>query len=109
MQQQSTIYASAARTATPTAAVISPRAGQTALRLVVDVTAIVTAPSITVTVEINDAASGKWATVLTSAAITTVSTNILTLVAGIASQVRVTVTHGNGNSITYSVGAHWSR
>jgi len=107
-QTQTTIYASAARTATPAAAIITPRTA-TALRLVVDVTAITSTPSITVTVEVQDLASGKWVTVLTSSAIATVSTNVLTLVQGISSQVRVTVTHGNANSITYSVGAHWSR
>jgi hypothetical protein len=105
---QSTVYASAARTATPAAVVINMRTYQT-LRLFVNVTAIVTAPSITVTVEKLDAASGVWMNVFTSAPITTVSTNGLAAIVGLEGQVRVTVTHGNANSITYSVGAHFAR
>jgi len=104
----STVYASAARTATPAAVILQPRS-YNRLRLVVDVTAVTSTPSVVVTVEVFDTASGKWVTVLTSAAIATVSTNALALVEGIAGQVRVTATHGNANSITYTIGAHWSR
>lgn len=79
------------------------------LRLVVDVTAITSTPSIVVTVDVQDAASGKWANVLTASAITAVSTTALAAVTGLTGTVRVTVTHANANSITYSVGAHLSR
>jgi hypothetical protein len=105
---QNTPYASAARTATPTAVVINAR-NYTKLRLVMDATAVTSTPSVTVTVEVFDTASGKWCTLLTSSAIATVSTNILTLVEGLTGQVRITCTHGNANSITYSLGAHWTR
>lgn len=106
--QQKTLYASAARTATPTAVILNLR-WESAIRLVLDATAITSTPSIVVTVEAFDNASGKWVTLLTSAAITTVSTNVLTLVVGVVGQVRVTVTHGNANSITYTLGAHLTR
>jgi hypothetical protein len=105
---QRTVYASAARTATPTAVVINPRWDST-LRVVVDVTAITATPSLVVTVDVWDAAAAKYVTVLTSAAITTVSSNALTVVTGLAGPVRITVTHGDADSATYSVGAHLSR
>lgn len=106
--QQTTLYASAARTATPTAVTFGMRRDST-LRLFVNVTAIVTTPSITVTVEVQDPASGNFMTVFTSSAITTVSANPLGPITGLAGVVRVTVTHANGNSITYSVGATTSQ
>lgn len=105
MGSMTTVYPSAARTATPTAITFSVGPYGT-LRLVLDATAITSTPSIVVTVEMFDAVSAKWVTVLTSAAITTVSTNMLGPIAGLRGQVRVTVTHGNGNSITYSLSAH---
>jgi hypothetical protein len=105
---QTTIYASAARTATPTAVIVNAR-NYTKLRLVLDATAVTSTPSVTVTVEVQDAASGKYVTLLTSAAIATVSTNTLTLVEGLTGNVRITSTHGNANSITYTLGAHWTR
>lgn len=105
MGSGTTVYASAARTATPTALTFSMGAYGT-LRLMLDATAITSTPSIVVTVEMFDALSAKWITVLTAAAITTVSSNALGPIAGLRGQVRVTVTHGNANSITYSVSAH---
>lgn len=115
--RETTVYASAARTATPAAVVLATGYAR-GLHLVVDVTAIVTAPSITVTLEQQDLASGKWYPLLTSAAITTVSTTVLKVYPGLpvaanasasdvlTEAVRVTATHANGNSITYSVSAH---
>lgn len=105
---QRTLYALAARTATPTAVTFNAR-HDTTLRLVLDATAIAATPSIVVTVDVLDVASGKWVNVLTSAAITTVSTNMLGPITGLSGTVRVTVTHGDADSITYSVGAHLSR
>lgn len=53
------------------------------VQLVIDVTAITgTTPSITVTIQGKDAASGKYYTLLQSAAISTVSTNLLTIYPG---------------------------
>ena len=53
------------------------------LQLVLDITAITgTTPSITVIIQGKDAASGKYYNLLTSAAISTVSTNLLTVYPG---------------------------
>jgi hypothetical protein len=108
MGDQKTAYASAARTATPTAYTFNPR-NYTTVVLVLDATAITSTPSVTLTLEEYDNASGKWVTRYTSAAIATVSTNVSTVVVGVAGQCRVTVTHGNANSITYTVGVHLAR
>lgn len=114
------LYASAPRTATPTAVNVNTSRVK-GLRLVIDVTAIVTTPSITVTVDAVDNTSGKFVNLLTSAAITTVSTTTLHIALGntvtanvsastfLPDTVRVTVTHANGNSITYTVSAHLMR
>lgn len=107
MSEQKTVYASAARTATPATATFNV-GYDTALRLVVDVTAIVTTPQITVTVDTFDVLSGKWVNVLTMAAITTVSTNPSALVQGLSGTVRVISTHLDADSITYSISAHLS-
>jgi len=104
---QKTIYASAARTATPAAIVDNP-GYDTSLRVVVDLTAFVTAASLTVTIDTLDALTGKWVNVATGTAIAAVSTVGL-LATGLAGPYRVTVTHGNANSHTYSVTAHLSR
>lgn len=112
------VYPSAARTATPPAVTLASGYA-TGVHVVVDVSAIVTTPSITVTLEQQDVTSGKWYPLLTSAAIATVSTTVLRVFPGapvaanasandvLTETVRVTVTHANGNSITYSVSAHF--
>jgi len=81
---------------------------------VLDVTEITSTPSITLKIE--GKVNGKYYTILEGAAVTTVSVNTyrvfphLTAVANsIANDVipktfRITVTHANTNSITYSVG-----
>lgn len=114
---QQTVYASAARTATPTAVVVNTRRAK-ALYLVVDATAVTATPSVTVTVDLYDSLSNSYTTLLTSAAISTVSRVVLKIGPGITAaanvavleylpdQVRVTCTHGDADSITYSVAAH---
>lgn len=110
------VLPSLARTATPDTQEFDVQVAEgDALHLVIDVTAIVTTPSITVTISGVDRVSGKTYTVLASAAITTVSTTVLKVGAGLVAAAnlvandvlppvfRVTVTHGNANSITYSV------
>lgn len=115
MEQQ--IYASAARTATPTAVEVNTRRFRSMV-IVLDATAITSTPSITVTLARKDNTSGKYVDMLTSAAIATVSTNTIRIGLGLPATanvsaneplpnvVRVTVTHGNANSITYTVSAH---
>jgi hypothetical protein len=108
MNRQQTIYASAARTATPTAVVVNMRHA-TAMRLVLVATAITATPSVVVTVDQFDNASGTYVNVRTEAAVATVSTNVFTLMQGLTGLVRITATHGDADSITYSLNAHLTR
>jgi hypothetical protein len=109
-----THLASAARTATESGADTinyNARGGH----FVIDVSAVTGAASITVDVEAKDPVSGVYYSLLNSAAISTVSTVVLKIYPGItpvanaaASDIlpreyRVTVTHANADSITYSV------
>jgi hypothetical protein len=104
MGLRKTIYSSAARTATPTA--ITFNMGQRSkMRVFLDATAITSTPSVVVTVDVQDPTSGKFMNVLTASAITAVSSTALALIDGLTGLVKVTVTHGNANSITYTVGA----
>lgn len=112
----STIFASAARTATVNGA---DRTNDDArgVSVVIDVTAVGVTPSVVFTIQGKDGASGKYYTLLASAAITGTGTTRLRVYPGIvvaanlsASDVlprrwRVIATHGNAVSITYSVGA----
>lgn len=112
-----TIFASAARTATPTAVdlQVSHASGIT---LVIDTTAINLTPSVVFTVLGLDPISGKTWTLLASAAVTAVSTVVLdiwpgaTAAANLAANkrlpqsIRVTAVHADADSITYSVTAH---
>lgn len=114
-----TVLASAARTATTNSADQINLDGQF-LRLYINVSAIVTAPSITVTIQAKDPVSGTYSTILVSAAITAVDHTVLqvgpglTAAANLVAQAamprswRVSVTHANANSITYSIGASLS-
>jgi hypothetical protein len=89
------------------------------LRVTIDVTAVATS-SLVVTIDVNDSASGKWITLLTSAAITGVSTVTflvgpgVPVVANLSANatlgrlMRVVVTPGNTNNTTYSVGRQLS-
>lgn len=111
-----TVFASAARTATPTPYDGVNYTGR-GLQLTIDVTAAASTPSTVFTIQGKDAISGKFYTILASAAIVGVGTTILRAYPGltaaanlVASDIlprswRVTATHGNSNSQTYTVGA----
>lgn len=116
MAQHVGVFPSGARTAT----VSSPdrtNLNGTGMILVIDCTAISASPSVTFTIEGKDPASGKYYTILTSAAITGTGTTVLRVhpdLTAAANTVakdmipavwRVTATHGDADSITYSVGA----
>lgn len=115
-----TVYASAARTATPDTVELELPPGTQYLALVLDATAVTATPSIVMKVEGVDRLSGKVWSLLTDAAVTGVSQSELfigphlTAAANVTANVlvppvvRVTVTHANADSITYSVGAHAS-
>lgn len=111
------VMASAARTATPDTQEYELTGHYRALHLVIDVTAITSTPSITIDIFGVDRVSGKTYAVLTSAAISTVSTTVLRVGQGLTASANVTAndavppiirirsTHGNANSITYSIAA----
>lgn len=111
------VYASAARTATPTAVNINTGRAKE-LRIVIDATAITATPSVVCTVDGADSTSGKFFNIITSAAIVAVGTTVLTVALGVTPAanvavsaplpqiIRVTMTHGDADSITYTVTAH---
>lgn len=117
MAYEQTIYASAARTATPAAVEVNTRRFKSIV-VVLDATAITSTPSITIALDRKDNASGKYVNILTSAAIATVSTNTIRFGVGLPvtanvsaneplpAVVRVTITHTNANSITYTCTVH---
>lgn len=112
-----TLYASAARTATPTASVVSMR-GRRGVQVVIVATAASDTPSVVATIQCYDPLSDSFYTLLTSAAITGISTTVLTVYPGataannvsagnvIPDLFKVVMTHGDADSITYSVSAH---
>lgn len=110
------VYASAARTATPdTMEFDVPR--RRTLTLVIDVTAVTATPSVVFTIQGVDRVSGKTFDVLVSAAITGTGTTVLrvndalTAAANTIAKdaippvIRITAVHGDADSITYSVAA----
>lgn len=111
------IYSSAARTATPTAVEVNTRRFRS-LVVVLDATVHAVSAAVTVTLARKDNASGKYIDILTSASITTVSTNTIRIGLGLPvtanisaneplpNVVRITVAHGNANAVTYTVSAH---
>ena len=111
------IYASAARVATPAAVEVPVRRAKS-LVVVLDATVHAVSAALTITIDRKDNASGKYVNILTSASITSVSTNTIRVALGapvtanvsanepLPDVVRIGVTHGNANSVTYTVSAH---
>lgn len=111
------IYASAARTATSNVERDERHHPRVGMHLVINVTAIGAAPSVTPSIQGYDRLSNTFYNILVGAAITTVSTVILRVFPGatIATNLvandfmpgywRLLMTHANGDSITYSVAA----
>src|ERR1043165_4748093 len=110
------IFPSAARTATVSSGWFTNPDGFRGLHVTIDCTAIVSSPSVTFTIQGLDRTSGKVYTILAGAASTGTGTTVLRVYPGLTASAnvtandvlprdwRVTATHGNGNSITYSVG-----
>jgi hypothetical protein len=111
---EGTALASAARTVTISSADIINSWGK-GIQIIFDVTAVATS-DVKVKVEGKDPASGKYYTILESASVVAITTNVYRVYPGliaaanlIASDIlpktiRFTVTHANANSTTYSVG-----
>jgi hypothetical protein len=111
-----TVFASGAQTATQTQ---SDQTNNTArgIKVVLDMTNVASSPSVTLEIDGKDTASGKYYSILTGAAVTTVSTNVYTIYPGITTSAnvaandilphtwRIKVVANNSNSGTYSVGA----
>lgn len=110
------VFASAARTATVNSADLTNHNGRGVI-VVIDVTAIALTPSVTFAIQGKDAESGKYVSILTSVAITGTGTTKLEVGPGLTAAAntvanaqlprtwRVTATHADTDSITYSVGA----
>jgi hypothetical protein len=111
-----TVAASLARTATGNSGDLTNYNAR-GLHLYVDVTAASATPSVVFTIQGKDAVSGAYYTILASAAVTGVSSNIYKVYPGltaaanlVASDIlprtyRILWTHSDADSITYSIGA----
>lgn len=109
------LLASTARTATVSSADQTNYNGK-GVRLYVNVTASAATPSVVFTVETKDPVSATYTALLTSAAVTGAGHTILTVYPGVTAAAntavsnhigktwRVTATHADADSITYSVG-----
>lgn len=116
-----TVFASAARTATVSSSTIQVPAGIRGVRVFLDVTAISATPSVVFSIEVKDPIGGDWKTLLDSAAVTAALTtpNLYTVYPGLTETAkvdasahigrlfRVTATHGDADSITYSAAAEF--
>lgn len=112
---EGTLLASAARTAT---ASTSDQTNYNArgVRVYINATAVTLTPSVTFSIEEKDSVSGTYTAILTSAAVTTTGHTVLTVYPGATAAAnvtashplprtwRVTATHADTDSITYSVG-----
>lgn len=106
-------FASAARTATSTVSLVT---GSLGCLLYINVTAVVSTPSVVFTLQGVDPGSDATYTILASAAITGTGQTILRVhpeLTGASNTIakdmlphalKLVATHGNSNSITYSVG-----
>lgn len=86
------------------------------IQVVIDVTAATATPSVVPTIDGRDPLSGQWYNILTGAAITAISTTVLRVHPEVPASAnliaqdflpetyRVVMTHGDGDSITYTVG-----
>ena len=111
-----TVFPLLARTATVSSADLVNDFGKMC-HVYIKATAKGTAPSVVFTIEGKDAVSGDYYTILAAAAMTTVTTKILRVGPGLTASAnlivndllprtwRVTATHSNADSYTYSVGA----
>jgi hypothetical protein len=119
VQSYRELFPALARTATPTASAWDDKS-HTRLggHIVIRTSAITAAPSVIPTVEAQDPLSQQWYTLLTGAAITATGLVVLRIYPGVASVAnlsvpdfippiwRLSMTHGNSDSITYSASAN---
>ena len=115
-QAETTILASAARTATPSK-VDQTNAAARGVIVVIDVTAITATPSVVFTIQGKDPLSGKYYAILASAAIVATGTTVLRVYPGLTAAANlvasdllprtwaVDAVHGDADSITYTCAA----
>lgn len=120
--RQHTVYASAARTATPDTQELELPGGVKYGMFVLNATALTATPSIVMKVEGVDRTTNTTWLLLEDAAVTTASPTQSTLEIGpgltasanavadahLPPVIRITVTHGDADSITYAVGANFA-
>ena len=111
-----TLFVSAARTVTANGADQINRRHRGVV-VTIDATAASATPSVVFTIQGKDPVSGKYRTILDSAAVTGIGTTTLRVYPGIvaaantaandvlANEWRIIATHADADSITYSVGA----
>lgn len=98
----------------------TPPKGINAARIFVEVTAVTSTPSVVFSVQVFDKLNAQWHTLISSAAVATVSRTYLevgpaltavtnqTASKYIGSKIRVIAVHGNTNSITYNIVGEWT-
>lgn len=113
-----TLHASAARTATPTTVTQTNYRGERGGHFVIVVTATAATPSVVPAIEGYSTAADAWYPILTGAAITATGTTVLRVYPGITAAAntaasdllpqtwRLSMTHADADSITYSVSAN---
>lgn len=116
MNSDKLILASAARTATNNSVDLQNLLHR-GVHLVIDVTAVAATPSVVFTIQGKDPLSGQYYTILASAAVTATGTTVLRVFPGATAAAntvandwlpqtwRVLATHGDADSITYTVHA----
>jgi hypothetical protein len=114
---EETLYASASRTATPTATSVTTR-GRQRCHVVIDVTAASSTPSVVPSIEAYDTLSATWYPLLTGTAITTTGTTVLKVGPGMSpvtgacaadmlpGTIRLSMTHADADPITYTASIH---
>lgn len=117
MNDNTVILESSARTATTVSRDITNKTNK-GCHIILDVTAIAATPSITLTIQGKDPLSGKYYTILTGSAVTGTGTTVYKVYPGITASAnvsasdiipstwRISVAHGDADSITYSVSAN---
>jgi hypothetical protein len=114
------VYASVARTATPTAVEVVNDGQFNACYIFVSVTAAAATPSVVFNFEIYNRKGDSYVEVLDSAAVTGISENVYFLGAGAevadlatvfvpSDKIRISPVHADADSITYSVAVRWLR
>ena len=110
------ILPSAARTAAQLSTAVGMERAESSAHIVIDVTAIVSSPILTPTIQGYDPTSDKWYNILVATPISAVGTTVLKVGPGLGAMVgataadilpqqwRVSIAVANTNSATYSVG-----